>query len=95
MTRLEKLVVVSKELLKKGKFGDVEMFMRQIKTETERNRKMEADEKWDVKVTYEVKGKEVYTNTQEWKGIKPQKVGLMMKLLQEAQDKFVKEASSV
>ena len=94
MIRLEKLIIVAQELLKRRKLGDVALFLRQIKEET-KEREMEADEKWDVKVTYEVKGKEVYTNTQEWKGIKPQKVGLMMKLLQEAQDKFVKEASSV
>ena len=94
MIRLEKLIIVAQELLKRRKLGDVALFLRQIKEET-KEREMEADEKWDVKVTYEVKGKEVYTNTQEWKGIKPQKVGLMMKLLQEAQDKFIKEASSV
>ena len=94
MIRLEKLIIVAQELLKRRKLGDVALFLRQIKEEI-KEREMEANEKWDVKVTYEVKGKEVYTNTQEWKGVKPQKVGLMMKLLQEAQDKFVKEASSV
>ena len=56
---------------------------------------METNEKWDVKISYEVKGKEIYSDTQEWKGIKPEKVGIMMRLLKEAQEKFIKEASSV
>ena len=53
------------------------------------------EETWDVEVTYKVTGKEVYTDTQRWEKIKPKKVGLMMKILKEAQEKFIKEASSV
>jgi len=53
------------------------------------------NETWDVEITYKVTGKEVYTDTQSWQGIKPAKVGIMMKYLKEAQDKFVKESSKV
>ena len=53
------------------------------------------EETWDVEISYKVTGKEVYQDVQTWKGIKPAKVGVMMKCLKEAQDKFVKEASSV
>jgi len=61
----------------------------------QQEKKMEINEKWDVKISYEVKGKEIYSNTQEWKSINPKKVGVMMALLQEAQEKFIKESSSV
>jgi len=50
---------------------------------------------WDVEITYKVKGKEVYTDTQKWENIAPKKVGIMMKVLKEAQEKFIKLASSV
>ena len=56
---------------------------------------MNENETWDVEVTYKVKGKEVYTNSQSWEGINPKKVAIMMKNLQEAQAKFIVEASSV
>lgn len=56
---------------------------------------MDAQEKWDVEITYKVTGKEVYTDTQKWEKINPKKVAIMMKLLKEAQEKFIKEASSV
>jgi hypothetical protein len=59
------------------------------------NRRIKMEETWDVEVTYKVTGKEVYTDTQRWEKIKPKKVGLMMKILKEAQEKFIKEASSV
>ena len=52
------------------------------------------DELWNVEITYKVTGKEVYTDTQKWEGIKPKKVGIMMRILKDAQDKFIKEASS-
>jgi len=50
------------------------------------------EETWDLEVTYKVKGKEVYTNVQTWEGLKPEKVLVGMKIMQEAQQKFVDSA---
>ena len=75
----------------RGYYKDAEMFTKRLQQE----KTMEAQEKWDVKISYEVKGKETYSDTQEWKSINPKKVGIMMRLLKEAQDKFIREASSV
>ena len=50
------------------------------------------EETWDLEVTYKVKGKEIYTNTQTWEGLKPKKVIIGMKIMQEAQEKFIKAA---
>ena len=50
------------------------------------------EETWDLEVTYKVKGKEVYTNVQSWEGLKPEKVLAGMKIMQEAQEKFIKVA---
>lgn len=54
-----------------------------------------SDEKWDVKLTFEVEGKETYINTSEWKNIKPEKVAIMEGLLGKLQEEWVKRASKV
>ena len=86
--KLETMAVLS---TLRGLYRDAVMFNNQLQGVKE----MEQGEKWDVKISYEVKGKEIYSDTQEWKGINPEKVGIMMGILREAQDKFIKATSSV
>ena len=61
------------------------------------DQKIESNERLNVKITYEVTGgkEKGYTETAEWSGIKMDKVGLIMQLLQEAKAKFIQQASSV
>ena len=50
-------------------------------------------EKWNATLIFKVEGKEIYTNTSEWKNIDPKKVMLMEVMLGKLQEEFVKAVS--
>ena len=75
----------------RGYYKDAEMFTKKLQQE----KNMDTQERWNVTISYKVEGKEIYSDTQTWQNIKPEKVGIMMKLLKEAQEKFIKAASTV
>ena len=50
---------------------------------------------WDAKVVYEVKGDMTWRATYEWIGEKPEKVGQISALLNDALIKFTQANSSV